>query len=114
MIEKCDTPNVFKDLSHLYCIKGFDKNGVYAYMGIDLRMPENAVLHLEVVRFSHTILKQLVGDWQGIVRILKENNTKTIAVTQSGETKDHEVWLKFIRWFGFCDIVKQITSIQEI
>ena len=114
MIEKCDTPDVYKELDYLYCVKAFDNNGVYAYLGLDMRVPESAVLHLEVIRFSHHILKKLVGDWQGVVRILKQNNIKRIVVAKSGIIDDNRKFLKFIRWFGFHSVEQQFVSIQEI
>lgn len=114
MIERCDKPDVFNNCDAFYYIKGFDNNGVYAYMAIDFRLKKSAILHLEVIRFSHEILKQLIGDWEGIKQILKENEVKTIAATRLGTTEEHKTWLKFIRWFGFNDIKQQVTAIQEI
>ena len=114
MIEKCGKPDVFEAQKDLYWIKGFDDKGVYAYMGIDFSMPYAAVIHLEVVRFSHTILKSLVDDWYGIKRILRENNVKIMAATKIGLIEDHEKFIRFIKIFGFKDVKQQFTAIQEL
>ena len=114
MIKKCDKPDVLKAQEGLYWIKGFDDKGVYAYMGIDFSMPHAAVIHLEVVRFSHSILKSLIVDWYGIKRILIENDVKTTAVTKLGMIKDNKKFIRFIKIFGFTDVKQQFTAIQEL
>ena len=114
MIEKCDKPDVSEAKKDLYWIKGYDDKGAYAYMGIDFSMPYAAVIHLEVVRFSHTILRSLVWDWVGIKRILKENNVKIMAATKIGLIEDHEKFIRFIKIFGFTDVKQQFTAIQEL
>ena len=114
MIKKCDKPDVLKAQEGLYWIKGYDNNGVYAYMGIDFSMPHAAVIHLEFVRFSHSILKSLIVDWYGIKRILRENNVKIMAATKIGLIEDHEKFIRFIKIFGFTDVKQQFTAIQEL
>lgn len=114
MIRKCDKPDVFKHLcDDHYFIEGYD-NSVYANLAIDFRMPECAVLHLEVSDFSHTTLKKLVLDWQDVKKVLIKNSVKSVAVTKNGLIENHKKFAKFIKFFGFNEMIQHITSIQEI
>ena len=115
MIEKCEKPDVFNQFEYeMYYIRGFDGDGVYAWLAIDLRMAGLAIIHLEVVRFSHRVLKNLISDWQGIKDILRGSQVEQVVTTRVGTPSDHSTWIKFIKWFGFKDITQQVTSVQNL
>ena len=114
MIRKCGKPDVFKDLGEFYWIEAYDKDGAYAYVAIDFRVEKTAIIHLEVLKFSHRILKSLVADWEGIKHICKQNDVKTVAAARTGTIEEHRTWVKFIRWFGFIDVKQIVNAIQEI
>lgn len=114
MIRECKKPGIFQDLKdNLYYIEGYDENGIYAYMGFDV-IGTNAILHLEMVKFSHIIMKNILNDWKIIKQTLKNAGITTICASRVGKIEDYDHWIRFVKKFGFDIVYQHVTVTQEL
>ena len=112
MIKPCKKPDVYEGLTaDLLYLELTDDKGVYAYMAFDFNVTDIAVLHIEMNRFSHKVLRQMLKDWEDIKDLLKRYYIRQMVVTV---VEADEKWAKFVSIFGFKDIKKQYTAIQEL
>ena len=95
-------------------MEAYDDSGVYAYFGLDISTPGWAALHLEVLRFSHSVLRKMIVDWELVKTIVKRVGVEKVVASNEGVLGDHGKWARFIGYFGFEDITEIVTSIQEI
>lgn len=111
-----EKPNVFpfQENGDVY-YKLSDNKGVYAYAALNFFYKPVAVLHLEVERFSHNILKRgIKNDWKYFVSEAKEAGCKTIVVDKEGSFEGNATWMKFIGYFGFTNFTQFTASSQLI
>jgi len=114
MIRNVEKTPVFSKEHGSIFFEGFDEDGIYGYLAVDLRMPENAIVHLQVFRWSKTILKHLLSDWNIIKDALKRLNVKTVGVTKIGFSDENKKFIKFVKYFGFKNVIEHITITQEL
>lgn len=75
-----------------------DETEPYAYTGFEI-YSNRARVHMHILRWSHTIAKNLKADWNlhGLM-LLELGVDNIIAINEDAEDKR---WYKFIRLFGF-------------
>lgn len=91
--------------------EGYDDNGTYGYTAIEFII-DNASMHLEVVRWSHGILKKMIEDWKTIKMLCEFHNCKRILASQPDTTDTR--WPKLIKHFGFPQPKAVLVSRQEV
>jgi hypothetical protein len=110
-----EKPSVFKsgEVGDVYyCLS--DDNAPYAYAALNFTYAPVAILHVEVKRFTHNTLKQLVNDdWEFCLKQCREHDCTMISVTKMGGFESNSTWMKFIRHFGF-DKFSQYTGSTQI
>ena len=93
----------------------FDCDGPYGYTCLNFTYAPVAILHVEVERFSHIILKEGVkGDWSYFQSECKKNDCHSVSITSPGSFEDNAKWMRFIRHFGFKDFAQYTASYQFI
>ena len=92
--------------------EGYDDKP-YVYAAIS-PTPPNAIIHLEVVRWSHNILKKLIVDWDILKKTMKNNGIETVAITKMGNLKDNEAYVKFLAWMGLPEPYEILIANYEI
>lgn len=91
----------------------YDDAGPYGYACLNFFYPPVAILHVELVRFSHTILKKIVKtDWPYCVEQCHKNNCTIVSVDKEGELESNRSWIKFVRHFGFERFTQYTASVQ--
>lgn len=75
-----------------------DDAGPYAYVGFEI-YANKANLHMHIIRWSHTVAKNLKRDWKVHVAMLQNLGVDYIVVIN--QDADDKRWHKFIRLFGF-------------
>ena len=115
-IRMCEKPQCFKAIESedLFCIEGFNEDGTYCYLGLDFMLEDVVMVHLEVTRWSHTILKSLLDDWEDSKNFMRKKGAKQAFTTREGTIEEHRRWLKFIKHFGFDNPQPQVTLAQEL
>jgi hypothetical protein len=92
-----------------------DDDGPYAFAALNYTYPPIAILHLEVKRFTHNLLKSAVKeDWPKILNECRANGCDVIHVNKRGSFSSNDSWMKFIRHFGFDNIVEYTAAVQTI
>ena len=87
---------------------------IYAYACLNFAYPPVAILHLEVRKFSHNILKLLKKDRLVCLSECKKHNCHLISITKEGSFESNKTWMKFVRHFGFENFVQYTGSTQII
>jgi hypothetical protein len=100
MLREAACPECFNDLEDGFIfVEAFNKQCIYAYLAL-LIEPPSCVFHLEVVKFTHNILKHLYVDWDLLKSILKKNGVNKIMITKEGLLSENATYCKFLRKFG--------------
>jgi hypothetical protein len=115
--ELAEAPRIFterhQDGDVYFAISG--QWGPYAYVSINFNYPPIALLHLEMKRFSHNILKKGIDhDWALIKNKCLMRNCNRIYVTTPGTLAQNDKFLRFVSYFGFKDFTQHISSLQSI
>jgi hypothetical protein len=93
----------------------FDDDGPYAYATLNYTYPPTAILHLEVKRFSHNLLKSAIKeDFPCLINKCKDKGCYMIHIQKEGSFESNATWMKFIRHFGFDNFVQFTASAQLI
>jgi hypothetical protein len=93
----------------------FDDDGPYAYVTLNYTYPPTAILHLEVKRFTHNLLKSAIkDDWAYLMDRCKDKGCFIVHVQKGGSFESNATWMKFIRHFGFDNFVQFTASAQFI
>ena len=93
----------------------FNDDGPYAYITLNHTYPPVAMLHLEVKKFSHNLLKSAVKeDWYHILEMCMKNGCNIIQVQKEGSFESNTTWMKFIKHFGFSNFAQYTASSQLI
>ena len=92
----------------------FDDAGSYAFGCINFSYPPIAMMHLEVHRFSHNIMKSADADWQYILTECQKRSCNIIHINTEGTIEEQSTFIKFVGNFGFKKFTQYIASIQHI
>ena len=99
------------DLENCYWLELAKTGKVYAYVAIK-QADETANIHVEVVEWSHNIMKEALEDWQTVKRYCKQLGIKTIFVP--GQKTLSSTWPRFVKLFGFSSVERILIAKQEI
>ena len=97
MIRKCDRPECFEDHEDGFMYLECYNEKPYAYIGFYVYM-HKVMVHLEVTRWSHNILKHLIFDWDEFKELMKSNDVREMVITKDGLVT--ESYTKFLKRFG--------------
>jgi hypothetical protein len=113
LTKKPDAFETEQDGDHFY--EMHDSAGTYAYACLNFNYAPVAILHLEVVRFGHNVLKKIVStDWPFCKAQCTEHGCKIISINKPGSLENNQPWTKFVRHFGFKEFAQYTASIQMI
>ena len=116
MITKLSSkPEVFNHLEgeHLWFRLGFDTCSCqYAYVALQFKHDEG-LIHVEVTRWTPSVVTQAKKDWEGILEICKENGCRLL-VAANPSSEHFREWTKFIGMFGFPEPQLIMISQREI
>lgn len=101
MIKECERPACFSHLEdggYAY-YTGADAGGDYLYVAFTPK-PPTTIIHLEVVRFSHNILRMMIADWQDLKRVWMTLGIQRMIITKEGNLKDNVSYIKFLAKLG--------------
>jgi hypothetical protein len=113
MVRTCKRPQCFEKLEDDFMyFEGYDTEP-YVYAAISFH-PPNAYMHLEVIRWSHNILKNLIVDWSILKKIIKENGVNIITITKPGTLAENEAFVKFLNRLGLSQPHEILIAAYEI
>jgi len=99
MIKRCEQPDCFKHLEDGFIYyKELNVSGDYVYAAFTSTQP--SYLHLEVVRFSHNIMKSIICDWHELRKCMKERNITSYIITKNGNLESNRSYIKFLNKLG--------------
>ena len=76
-----------------------DEKGLYGYMALR-RLEDRADIHMEIIRWSHNVLKHMKTSWlPEFKRMCRINGVKEVVGRQGGQDKKFG---KFAQYLGFC------------
>jgi|GEM_PF-6897416 len=93
-------------------IRGEFKGKIYGWMALYFGQ-ETAVIHLEILTWSHNIYKEMFRDWDRIKAFCIESGYQTL-IASTDIKADDPVFDKFIQLAGFPPPVMTKMSIMEI
>ena len=112
VIEVMDRPVPFKHIattSRWYEL--VDDKGVFGYMALKEELPAVG-LHLEILRWSHNVLKTMIEDWQWVLHVVRQMGATNIYATNPNY-KDRR-WAKLLKHFGFPEPKVMALTVMEV
>lgn len=105
-------PKAFEGMDPDGCrwMSGSDEDGVYCWIAVKLKADEGQV-HLQVVRWSHNILKKLTRDWRHVLKYCYLRGCRQMTAVS---TPDDPKWERFIKHFGFPGPINILCSTMEV
>ena len=106
MVRVCEKPECFNQLEgdFIYFEGYCDFPYVYGAVSFNGKI---GYLHLEVIKWSHNILKRMIVDWDIFKNIIKKNGVKHLIITKKGTLSENRGYVKFLSKMG-------LSSPQEI
>jgi hypothetical protein len=92
-------------------LEHYNKDGLYAYTMLEFDYTV-AGFHLEISRWSPSVLKSLKKDWWEILDICEARGVKKL-LAQNTATNDQR-WARFIKHFGFPEPIPLLISAVPI
>ena len=99
------------ELENCHWIEGTKDDIIYGYVAIK-QADETANIHMEIIKWSHNIMREALIDWENVKGLCKHLGIKTIFVP--GQQEIDSTWTKFVKLFGFSDIEQILIAKQEI
>jgi len=88
---------------------------VIAYFCLNFHYLPYAMVHMVLPKFSHNILKiGKIKVWPAVVAVCREQGAKAILIEAPGSLESTTSYRKFLKHFGFGNIVERIHAIQRI
>lgn len=92
-----------------------NSDGIYGYGSLDFRFKPYCSLHLEIVRWTPRIFKELTEkDWNFAKNIIRALECHTVVLTKKGLIDEQGSYMKLIKKCGFPEPVQFTQSMQEI
>lgn len=114
--ELAEMPDVFKNHEKgdiYYMLHNTD--APYAYINVNFTYAPVAILHVEVIRFSHNIFRWgIEHDWQVVVDECQKHDCSTIYITSPGTLAQKDKLIRFCKHFGFKQFSQHIAAHQFI
>ena len=113
MVRTCKRPQCFEKLEEDFVyFEGYDTKP-YVYAAISF-YPPMAYMHLEVIRFSHNILKRMIVDWDLLKKVIRENGVNTVTITKPGTLDSNKSYIKFLKKLGLSQPHEILIGTYEI
>jgi hypothetical protein len=112
-----EKPDVFSHLVHerevYYAIHMGGE--VIGYFSLNYNFKPHCIIHLEMTRFSHRVLRYGVDVvWPEIVNEIKAYGCDVIIADTAGNLETKKKFQQFCAHFGFNGFFEHITSLQRI
>lgn len=101
MLRICKKPECFDLNGEFLYFECFNLE-IYAYIAASINIP-NVLVHLQVIKWSHNVLKNFYFDWMEFKHIMKSNGVTQMVITKEGRLEDNKSWVKFLSKFGLCE-----------
>jgi hypothetical protein len=107
-----EKPECFKHVTReaIY-IEAYNDKGPYAYVMLEFDYTV-AGFHLEVIRWSHRILKEMKHDWIEVLDMCRDRGANKLMAQNTA--MDDQRWPRFIKHFGFPEPMPVMISAVPI
>lgn len=110
MLKVIDKPSCFEQLSndHVFYYLN-DGNGLYGYLAV--HYGTDAVIHLEITRFSIEVYKHMMESWEWVKTLIRRAGCKQAVATGR---LDNDKFNKLVQAFGFPEPTLVRVSVMEV
>ena len=87
--------------------------GDYCYAAFS-KMTPVCMLHFEIIRFNHNIMKSIICDWNELKKVLKDHGMTGFVITKRGNLAENTTFVKFLGKLGLATPKEALIAEYEV